>query len=106
MVPVFPMALGHQYLENDGEVIIKTDTSDYISTRVPSSHEIQGVLNAGAYVLKKHTLMYWNYDIYYYALMTVINELEQCILQGKGVAYDHQLLTNHRNLDNLKTTSH
>jgi len=65
MATTFFMALVLQYLENDEEVIIRTGTSDYISTGVLSCYENKGMLNAVAYVLKKHTLTYCNYDLYY-----------------------------------------
>jgi hypothetical protein len=46
------------------DVIIKTDTSNYVSTSVLSQYDNDNILHPMAYFSKKYSPMECNYDIY------------------------------------------
>jgi hypothetical protein len=56
----------------DQDVIVETDTSDYVSTGVLSQYDNHNVLHRVAYFSKKHSPMECNYEIYDKELMAII----------------------------------
>jgi hypothetical protein len=56
----------------DRDVIIETDTSNYISTGVQSQYDDDDVLHPIAYVSKKHSHVEYNYEIYDKELIAII----------------------------------
>ena len=62
MVTAFTAAAVLRHFDHDREVIIKTDTSDYVSAGVLSQFDDDGVLHPVAYFSKKHSPAKGNYQ--------------------------------------------
>jgi len=84
--------------DHDGEVIIESDASDYVSTGVLSQHNDEGVLHPVAYFSKKHSPAKCNYDIYDKELMASIKRLEEWRPECEGAAYPLKLKPDNKNL--------
>ena len=65
------------HFDSDREILVKTDTSDYISVGVMSQHDDNGILHPVAFFSKKHTPAECNYKIYNKKLMTIIYCFEE-----------------------------
>ena len=103
MITAFTTAPALRHLTYEGEVIIETDASDYVSAGVLSQHDEEGVLHPGAYYSKKHSLAECNYDIYDKELMAIIKALEEWRPECEGAACPLQLITDHKNLEYFMT---
>jgi len=64
MVEAFTTAPILRNIDHEKEVIIETDASDYVSARVLSHSDDEGLLHSVAYFSKKHSPAGCNYDIY------------------------------------------
>jgi len=84
-------------------VIIETDASDYASAGVLSQYKDDWVLHPVAHFSKKHIHAECNYDIYDTELMAINKALEDWRPECEGAAYPLQLITDHKNLENLIT---
>jgi len=70
-----PLILRH--FDDDWEVIIETDASDYVSAGGLSQYDNDGVLHPVPYFSKKHSPAKCNYDIYDKELMAIIKALQE-----------------------------
>ena len=61
----------HHY-NSDLKIVVKTDTSDYVSEGILSQYNKNDVLYLIAYFFKKHNSAECNYEIYYKKLMIII----------------------------------
>jgi hypothetical protein len=64
MVTAFTTARELRHFDHERDVIIETDASNCVSTRVLSQRDDEGVLHPVAYYSKKHSPAECNYDIY------------------------------------------
>jgi hypothetical protein len=71
------MALILHHFDHDWEVIVETDTSDYISAGILSQYDDEGVLYPVAFFSKKHSPAKCNYEIYDKELMAIIRAFEE-----------------------------
>jgi hypothetical protein len=99
MVMAFTMAPALRYFDHERNVIIEIDASDYVSARVLSQRDDEGVLHPVPYYSKKHSPAECNYDIYDKELMAIIKALEEWRPECEGAAYLLQLITDHKNLE-------
>jgi hypothetical protein len=60
------------YFNPDWDIIVETDTSDYVSASVLSQYDDDNVLHPMAYFSKKHSPMECNYKIYNKELMAIV----------------------------------
>jgi len=103
MVEAFTTAPIFRHFDHEREVIIETDTSDYVSAGVLSPYDDEGVLHPVAYFSKKHSPAECNYDIYDKVLMAIIKALQEWRPECEGAAYALQLITDHKNLEYFMT---
>ena len=103
MVEGFTTAPILRHYNHEREVIIATVASDYVSARVLSQYDEEGVLHPVAFISTNHSLAECNYDIYDTELMACIKALEVWRPECDGAAYHLQLMTDRTNLDHLMT---
>jgi hypothetical protein len=60
------------YFDPDWDVIVETDTSDYISASVLSQYHDNNILHPMAYFSKQYSPVACNYEIYDKELMAII----------------------------------
>ena len=77
MITAFTTSPAHPHFDNEREVIIETDTSEYVSAGVLSQRDDEGVLHPVAYYSKKHSPAKCNYDIYDKELIAIIKAMEE-----------------------------
>jgi hypothetical protein len=65
------------HFDPDWDVIVETDTSDYVSTSVLSQYDDDNVLHPMAYYSKKHSPVECNYEIYDKELMAIVRAFEE-----------------------------
>jgi hypothetical protein len=65
------------YFNPDQDIIIETNTSDYVSASVLSQYDDNNILHPMAYFSKKHSPMEYNYEIYDEELMAIIRAFEE-----------------------------
>jgi hypothetical protein len=61
----------------DHNIIVETDASDYVSTRVLSQYDDDGILHPVAYFPRKYSLAECNYKIYDEELMVIVCAFEE-----------------------------
>jgi len=103
MVDAFTTALVHRHFDHDREVILETHASDYVSARVLSQYDDEGVIHPVADFSKKESLARCNYDIYDKECMAIIKGCEEWRPECEGAAYPLMLITDHKNLEYYMT---
>jgi len=103
IITPFTTAPALRHFDHAREIIIQTDASDSVSSAVLSQRDDAGGLRPMAYFSKKHKPSECNYDIYDKELMAVIKALEEWRPECEGAAYPLQLITDHKNLENIVT---
>jgi hypothetical protein len=73
----FTMAPILRHFDHDREVIVETDTSDYISAGILSQYDDQGVLHPVTFFSRKHSPAECNYEIYDKELIAIIRAFEE-----------------------------
>lgn len=86
------------------EVILETDASDYVSARVLSQYDDNGILRPVAFFSKKHTPAECNYEIYDKELLAIIHCFEEWRPEFEGCELPVRILTDHCNLEYFTTT--
>ena len=66
------------------EAILETDTSNFVSSRVLSQYNKEGILCPITFFSKKHSTVKYNYKIYDKELLTIICYLEEQYPKLKG----------------------
>jgi len=92
-----------RHFDHEGDVIIETDATYYVSAGVSSQPDDEGVVHPVAYFSKKHSPAECNYDIYDKELMSIIQALEEWKPECEGAAYPLQLITDHMNSEYVMT---
>jgi hypothetical protein len=103
MITAFTTSPALRHFDNERDVIIKTDVSDYVSAGVLSQRDDERELHPVAYCSKIHSPAEWNYDIYNKELLAIIKALEEWRPKCEGAAYLLQLITDHKNLEYFMT---
>jgi hypothetical protein len=85
------------------DVIVETDTSDYVSAGVLSPCDNDGILHPVAYILKKHSPAECNYAIYDKELMAIICTFEEWRPELQSVINPIRVLSDHKNLEYFTT---
>jgi hypothetical protein len=85
------------------DVIVETDTSDYVSAGVLSQCDNDGILHPVAYILKKHSPAECNYEIYDKELMAIICAFEEWRPELQSVINPIRVLSDHKNLEYFTT---
>jgi hypothetical protein len=92
------------HFDPDRDVIVETDTSDYVSTSVLSQYDDDNILHPVAYFSKKHSLAECNYEICDKELMVIIRAFEEWCPELQSVINPIRILSNHKNLEYFMTT--
>jgi hypothetical protein len=92
---VFISVLILRYFDLFREIFIKTNTSDYISSRILFQKDDQGVLHPVAFMSKKYNLVEYNYEIYNKELLAIIYYFESWRSELQGSYYLIHMLTDH-----------
>jgi len=103
MVTAFTTAPVLRQFDQGREVIVESDSSDYVSEGVLSQHDDDGVLHTVAYLTKKYSPAECNYDIYDKELMAIIQSLKEWRPECEGAAYPLELITDDENLQYFMT---
>ena len=81
------------------KIIVKNDTSDYVSDGILSQYDKNDVLHLIAYFSKKHNSAKCNYEIYDKELMAIICTFKEWCSELKGSIYPINVIMNHKNLE-------
>ena len=81
------------------KIVVKTDTSDYVSEGILSQYDKNDVLHPIAYFFKKHNPAECNYEIYDKELMAIIRAFEEWRPELEGSTYPIDVITDHKNLE-------
>ena len=92
------------HFDPDREILVETDTSDYVSAGVMSQHDDNGILHLVAFFSKKHTPAECNYEIYDKELMAIIRCFEEWRAELESTPHPIQVLSDHRNLEYFMST--
>jgi hypothetical protein len=65
------------HFDPDCDVIVETDASDYVSARVLSQYDDEGILYLVTFFSKKHSPVECNYEIYDKELMAIVRAFEE-----------------------------
>jgi hypothetical protein len=93
-----------RHFDYDCEIIVETDTSDYVSAGMLSQYDDDGILHPVAFFSKKHSPAECNYEIYDKELMAIVRAFEEWRPELEGVLHPIQVLSNHRNLEYFMST--
>jgi hypothetical protein len=100
----FTMALILRHFDHDQEVIVETDTSDYVSAGILSPYNNEGVLQPVTFFSKKHSAAECNYEIYDKEQMAIVKAFEEWRPELEGALHPIKVLSNHKNLEYFMTT--
>jgi hypothetical protein len=93
-----------QHFDYHREIIVETDTSDYVSARVLSQYDDEGILYLIAFFSKKYTPTECNYEIYDKELMAVVRAFEEWQPELEGALHPIQVLSDHKNPEYFMST--
>jgi hypothetical protein len=85
------------------DVIVETDTSNYVSGGVLSQYDDDGILHLVAYFSKKQSLAECNYEIYDKELMAIICAFEELRLELLSIINPIRVLSDHKNFEYFTT---
>ena len=88
----------HHY-NPDLKIVVKTDTSDYVSGGILSQYDKNDVLHPVAYFSKKHNPAECNYEIYDKELMAIVHTFKEWRPELEGSTYPIDVITDHKNLE-------
>ena len=81
------------------KIVVKTDTSDYVSEGILSQYDENDVLHSVAYFFKKHNSAECNYEIYDKELMIIICMFKEWCSELEGFIYLIDVITDYKNLE-------
>ena len=88
-----------RHYNSDLKIVVKTDTSDYVSEGILSQYNKNDVLHPIAYFFKKHNSVKCNYEIYNKELIVIIHPFEEWCSELEGSTYSIDVITDHKNLE-------
>ena len=92
------------HFDPDREILVETNTSDYVSAGVMSQHDDNGILHPVAFFSKKHTPTECNYEIYDTELIAIIRCFEEWRAELESIPHPIQVLSDHCNLEYFMST--
>ena len=92
------------HFDLDRDVIIETDTSDYVSAGVLSQYGEDGILYPVAIFSTMHSPAECNYEIYDKDLMAIVRTFEHWCVELQSVENAIQALSVHKNLEYFMTS--
>ena len=92
------------HFDSDGEILVETDASDYVSAGVISQNDDNGILHSVAFFSKKHTPAECNYEIYDKELMVIIRCFEEWRAELESTPHPIQVLSDHCKLEYFMST--
>jgi hypothetical protein len=87
------------YFDLFKEIFIETNISDYISSRILSQKDNQGILYPIVFISKKYNLVKYNYEIYNKELLVIIYCFEGWRSELQGSYYPIHMFINYQNLE-------
>jgi len=81
------------------DIVLEIVASSYVSARVLSQYEDQGILDPVVFFSKKHIPAEGNYDIYNHILEAIVKSLEQWRPECEGSVHPMKILTDNKNLE-------
>jgi hypothetical protein len=93
------MALILHHFDHDWEVIVETNTSDYISASILLQYDDEGVLYPVAFFSKKHSPAECNYKIHDKEPMAIVRAFEEWRPKLEGALHPIKVLSDHKNLE-------
>jgi hypothetical protein len=85
------------------DVIVETDTSNYVSAGVLSQYDDDGILHPVAYFPKKHSQAEYNYEIYDKEPIAIVCTFEEWRPELQSVINLIHVLSDHKNLEYFTT---
>lgn len=92
------------HFDAEEQVVVETDTSNYISAGILSQHDDQGVRRPVAFFSKKHSPAECNYEIYDNELLAIIMCFEEWRPELEGSAHPMLVISDHKNLEYFMNT--
>jgi hypothetical protein len=92
------------HFDYDREVIVETDASEFVSARVLSQYDDNGVLYPITFFSRKHSPTECNYEIYNKELMAIVCAFKEWCPELEGALYLIQVLSDHKNLEYFMST--
>jgi len=90
--------------DHDCDIVVETDTSDFVSTTVLSQYDDEGTLHPVALFSKKHSPAECNYEIYDKELMAIFCAFEEWHAELQSVENPISVLKDHKNLEYFTMT--
>ena len=81
------------------KIVVKTDTSDYVSKDILSQYDENNVLHLIAYFFKKYNSAECNYESYDKELIIIICTFEEWHSELKDSIYSIDVITDYKNLE-------
>ena len=81
------------------KIVVKTDTSDYVSEGILSQYDKNDILHLITYFFKKHNSAECNYEIYDKELMIIVCVFKEWRSELEGSTYFINVITDHKNLE-------
>ena len=100
----FTTALILVHFDSIKEIIVKTDTSDWVSAEILSQYSDDNILCPVTFFLKKHSVQEVNYEIYDKELLIIICAFEEWQPELEGSAFSLKVITDHQNLEYFMLT--
>jgi hypothetical protein len=88
----------------DWDIIVETDSSNYISASVLSQYDNDNVLHPVPYFSKKHSAVEYNYEIYDKELMAIVRAFEEWHPELQSVINPIRVLSDYKILEYVMTT--
>ncbi len=92
------------YFDPDKEIIVESNTSDYVSAGILSQYDNQGILHPVAFYSKKHTPAECNDGLYDKELVAIVQCFEEWRAELQSTPHPIKVLSDHRNLEYFMST--
>jgi len=100
----FTMAPILHRFDHNGDIVVETDATDFVSATVLSQFNDEGNLHPVAFFSNKHSPTECNYEIHDKELMAIVRAFEEWGAELQSVENLTLLLTDHKNLEYFTTT--
>jgi len=95
----FTMAPIVRWFDDDCNIVVETDASDFVSAAVLLQYDDKGTLHPMVFFSKKHSPAECNYEIYDKELMAIVWAFEEWHAELQSVENPISVLTDHKNLE-------
>jgi len=93
-----------RWFDQDRDILVETDASDFVSAAVLLQYDDKGTLRPVAFFSKKHPPAECNYEIYDKELMAIVWVFEEWRTELQSVENPKSVLTDHKNFEYFTTT--